>query len=98
MKAIPRDNITDKLDTVVCAKHFLTNFSVVKVKRREKPKDPPSILENLSKGLLSTPPLNRSATKATRRLSSEKDELSIFLEAHKASSFQSIWSRIDLME
>ena len=24
MKAIPRDNIPDKPDTVVCAKHFLT--------------------------------------------------------------------------
>ena len=94
MKAIPRDNIPDKPDTVVCAKHFPPNFPVVKVKGRERPKDPPSIFENLPKSLLPTPPppkrLTTKATSSSRRLSSEKDELSIFLEADKISSFQSI--------
>ena len=73
---------------------FHLNFLVVKVKGRERPKDPPSIFENLPKSLLPTPPppkrLTTKATSSSRRLSSKKDELSIFLEADKISSFQCI--------
>ena len=91
MKAIPRDNIPDKPDTFVCAKHFPPNFPVVKVKGKERLKDPLSIFENLPKSLLPTPPppkrLTTKATNSSRRLSSEKDELSILLEADKISSF-----------
>ena len=43
MAAIPRDNIPDQNDTVVCIKHFPENVSVVKVKGRERSKDSPSI-------------------------------------------------------
>ena len=34
IKAIPRDNIPDNPETVVCAKHFPAGFEVVKVKGR----------------------------------------------------------------
>ena len=40
IKAIPRDNIPDKHDTVVYAKHFPSNFKVVKVRGRERPQYP----------------------------------------------------------
>jgi hypothetical protein len=92
MKAIPRDNIPDKPDTVVCAKHFPPNFAVVKVKGRERPSEPPSIFKNLPKSLLPTPPpLKRSTNKATSASRSIKeDELSKFLEADKFSSLQNL--------
>ena len=56
IKAIPRDNIPDREDTVVCANHFPVNFEVVKVKGKERPNNPPSIFDNIKKSLIPTPP------------------------------------------
>ena len=40
MKAIPRDNIPDSADTVVCIKHFPDGFETVSVTGRLRPKKP----------------------------------------------------------
>ena len=62
IKAILRDNIPDRSDTVVCAKHFPSGFPVIKVKGRERPRDPPSIFDNIPKSLLPTPPPPKQRT------------------------------------
>ena len=64
IRAIPRDNIPDKPDTVVCAKHFPVGFEVVKKKGKFRPKNPPSIFENIPMSLIPTPlPPKRLTTK-----------------------------------
>ena len=96
IKAIPRDNIPDREDTVVFANHFPVNFEVVKVKGRERPKNPPRIFDNLPKSLIPTPlSLKRKTTKASSSTRSLKeDELGAFLEQDKINSFGSICASI----
>ena len=56
IKAIPRDNIPDHPNTVVCVKHFLPDFPVLKIKGKSRPKDPLSVSENIPTGLIPIPP------------------------------------------
>ena len=90
IKAIPRDNIPDKSDTVVCARHFPPDFPVIKVKGRERPQDPPSIFEGIPKSLLPTPPPPKRRTlKAESSVRSVKeDELLKFTELDRIDSFE----------
>ena len=98
IKAIPRDNIPDREDTVVCANHFPVNFEVVKVKGKERPKNPPSIFDNIKKSLIPTPPpAKRKTTKASNSIRTLKeDELGAFLKNDKIDSFESICASISL--
>ena len=95
-KAIPRDNIPDKKDTVVCAKHFPPNFPVVKVKGRERPRDPPSIFDNIPKSLIPTPPppKRKTVTSESSVRSVKKDELSTFLKQDKIDNFENLCQSI----
>ena len=43
IKAIPRDNIPDSPNTVVCVKHVPPGFPVLKIKRKSRLRDPQSI-------------------------------------------------------
>ena len=43
MKAISPDNRPDSANTVVCIQHFPDGFETVSVKRRLRPKIPPSV-------------------------------------------------------
>ncbi|GFN93906.1 THAP domain-containing protein 11 [Plakobranchus ocellatus] len=51
-KAIPRDNILDHPNTVVCIKHFPEEFETISVTGSLRPKHPPSIFCNLPKSLI----------------------------------------------
>ncbi|GFO10252.1 hypothetical protein PoB_003675700 [Plakobranchus ocellatus] len=60
-KAIPRDNIPDHPNTVVCIKHFPEGFETVSVKGSLRSKHLPSTFCNLPKSLIPTPaPLART--------------------------------------
>ncbi|XP_012555511.2 THAP domain-containing protein 2-like [Hydra vulgaris] len=98
IKAIPRENIPDKHDTVVCAKHFPPNFQVIKVKGRERPRDPPSVFEQIPKSLVPTPPPEkRTTTKSKSSVRSIKeDELSKFEELYKINSFENFCNSLSL--
>ena len=64
-KAIPRDNIPDSLETVVCEKHFPPGYATVKAGGRERPKDPPSIFPGIPSSMIPTPPpVPRAAKRA----------------------------------
>lgn len=80
IKAIPRDNIPNTPNTVVCIKHFPEDFETVSVKGRLRPKDPPSIFPNVPKSLIPTPPpLPRSTTKSSSTVRCHQpDELDEF--------------------
>ena len=75
MKAIPRDNIPDNVNTVVCIKHFPDGFETVSVKGRLRPKKDP--FSNLPKSLIPTPvPLTRTTCKSSSSVRSvESDQL-----------------------
>ena len=95
MKAIPRDNIPDSADTVVCIKHFPDGFETVSVKGRLRPKNPPSIFSNLPKSLVPTPvPLARTTFRSSSSVRSvESDQLEEFLQKDIVS-FDSLCSRV----
>ncbi|GFO37602.1 THAP domaincontaining protein 5like [acyrthosiphon pisum] [Plakobranchus ocellatus] len=79
-KAIPRDNIPDHPNTVVCIKHFPEGFETVSVKGSLRPKHPPSIFCNLPKSLIPTPvPLARTTSKSSSSVRSvQNDELEAY--------------------
>ena len=92
LKSIPRDNIPDERDTVVGVKHFPLHFPVIKVKGRERPRDPPSIFDDIPKSLLPTspPPKRRTLRAESSTRSLKKDELSTFLEIDRIDSFHKL--------
>ena len=96
IKAIPRDNIPDSPHTVVCAKHFPSGFPDIKVRGNSRPRDPPSVFENIPKSLIPTPaPSKRPTTKATSSARSQKDdELSTFLLHDTISSFDTFCTNL----
>ena len=83
IKAIPRDNVPkNSNNTVICVKHFPVNFPVIKVKGRERPRDPPSIFNDIPKSLIpKKPPEKRKTVKAASSIRTLKeDELSEFFK------------------
>ena len=85
MKAIPRDNIPDSTNTVICIKHFPDGFETVSVKGRLRPKNPPSIFSNLPKSLVPTPvPLARTTFRSSSLVRSvESDQLEEYSQKGK---------------
>lgn len=66
-QAIPRDNIPDSTDTVVCEKHFPPGYEKIQSRGgRFRPKHPPSVFDNLPSSVVPTPPpKKRKTTKCT---------------------------------
>ena len=53
LASIPRDNIPDSKNTVVCECHWPSNYAAVTIRGKKRPADPPSIfnLLNAANGL-----------------------------------------------
>ena len=64
--AIPRDNIPQSLDTVVCARHWPANYEFVVYRGKKRPVHPPSVFPNIAPSLIPTPPSNPRTTIASR--------------------------------
>ena len=47
MNAIPRNNLPDSADTVVCERHFPPGYPTVTKFGHKRPRDPPSHVSNL---------------------------------------------------
>ena len=93
IKAIPRDNIPDSPNTVACVKHFPPGFPVLKKKGKSRPKDPPSVFENIPKSLIPTPPPPKRPTKkaaSSSRSEALYDDLSLFLKNDSIPSFETL--------
>ena len=56
VQAIPRENIPNSRDTVVCTRHFAGDFVMIMDYGQERPTDPPSIFDNIKPSLVPTPP------------------------------------------
>ena len=54
IQCIPRDNIPDNSNTVVCVKHFPEGYECIKVNGKYRPKNPPSIFPNIPSSMVPT--------------------------------------------
>ena len=55
LKVIPRANTPNHSDTVVCERHFPPGYETVFVMGKARPKDPPSIFNNLPSSVIPSP-------------------------------------------
>ena len=55
IKAIPRDNIPDSNNTVVCERYWPKNYATSKYRGKDRPIDPPSIIDCVKPSLVLTP-------------------------------------------
>ena len=95
-KAIPRDNIPDHPDTVICIKHFPDGFETVPVNGRTRPKNPPSIFPNVPQSQIPTPPPSaRTTSRSSASVRSvQKDQLEEFLQ-QDVVSFDLLCSHVE---
>lgn len=96
LSAIPRDNIPDHKDTVVCENHWPTGYETVVVFSKIRPKNPPSVFENIPKSMLPSPIFKRSTKNTSfESRSTVPDELQSFLAQDKIESFAAFKSDIN---
>ena len=100
LRSIPRENIPDNNNTVVCEKHWPPNFETVVVYGKTRPKDPPSVFHCVNPSQIPTAPSKPRST--TRALLSSRaslpDELSTFLDQDKIDSFDDLREKVGTKE
>ena len=84
-KSIPRDNIPTHPDTVVCAAHWPRNFEYIVVRKKIRPKNPPSKFDEVKPSMIPTPPPKPRTTKKAHASNRNilPDELASFVESDK---------------
>ena len=92
LAAIPRDNISDTDETIVCERHWLENYSKVFVFGKPLPANPPSVFPGIPKSQI---PTQANLPRTTKKTSSESrnvipDESSAFNEKGTISSFEEL--------
>ena len=96
MKIIPRDNIPDNPNTVLCERHFPTDYETVTVFGRKRPRHPPSIFNCVKQSLIPTTPApsrpTSKACSASRNIL--EDQMIEFLEKDKIKSFDDLSERM----
>ena len=55
-KVIPRENIPDSPDTVVCERHWPPNYEYTVYRGKRRPVNPPSIFTDVPASMIPTPP------------------------------------------
>ena len=93
---IPRDNIPDHKDTVVCNRHFPPNFETIVIHGRERPRYPPSIFSCVKPSLVPTPAPKQRHTKIAFSSSRNvlPDELDAFRKMDSIQSFDDLKKEI----
>ena len=80
---IPRDNIPDHPDTVVCSQHWPADTPMIKFYGKLRPKNPPSIFPGIPKSMIPTPPPDQRKTTTQKTLPSNRniipDEIDLFM-------------------
>ena len=96
IQVIPRDNIPDRPDTVVCERHWIKPYPIVIYYGKPRPRDPPTEFDCVKKSLTPTPPPLPRTTKSAlpSKRSVQGDELSTFLEKDKIHSLEQIQQNI----
>ena len=76
MAVIPRDNIPDKKDTVVCKRNWPVGYFLSKDYGKERPRDPPSVFTCVKPSLIPSPSGCLRSHAKSRNI--QPDELSAF--------------------
>jgi len=96
LASIPRDNIPNSKDTVVCARHWPPNYAEVTIRGKKRPKDPPSVFDCVKQSCRPTaPPPPRPTIKAlsaSRQI--EIDPIKDFEEIDVIKQFDEIKQKI----
>ena len=96
IKMIPRDNIPDNPNTVICERHFPSGYETITVFVRKRLHHPPSIFDCVKPSLMPStpaPPRPTSQACSTSRNIIE-DEMKEFLEMDKIKSFNYLCERV----
>ena len=95
-KAIPRDNIPESPDTVVCRRHWPANYEFTIVRGKIRPINPPSIFKELPPSLLPTPPSKPRPTSAACPTSRNvlPDEHNAFQKADVIKTFGELQNKL----
>ena len=95
-KAIPKDNIPESPDTVVCSRQWPANFEFTIVRGKIRPVSPPSIFKELSPSLIPTPPSKPRPTTAACPSSRNvlPDEHNAFQEAAVVKTFGKLQNKL----
>ena len=95
-KAIPMDNIPDSPNTVVCERHWPSNYEYTVYRGKRRPVHPPSIFSDVPPSMIPTPPPKpRSTTivcSSTRNIL--PDQQSKFHEVYVIKSFGELKSKL----
>lgn len=97
LSAIPRDNIPDTKNTVICEQHWPENYPKVCHHGKLRPLNPPSIFNCVSKSLVPTTPSTSRCTEkahAESRRIQNMDELSSFNEQDIIPNFEHLVENI----
>ena len=90
---IPRDNVPDTNNTVVCERHWSKNYSTVTDYGKLRPRDAPSVFDCIKPSLVPTVPM--PLRKTSKSLNSvrwqEEDELAIFNSQEKIESINVLY-------
>ena len=97
IQAIPRENIPDKADTVVCEQHFPPGYPTIIKHGKKRPREPPSVFKCVKPSLVPTKPAPcRPTSRASSSIRSViPDEMEKFIEADKIDNFQHLNSKLN---
>lgn len=91
LSIIPRDNIPNHKDTVICERHWPEGYAKIKFYGKERPRDPPSVFENIPPSLLRTkssiPRPRETVNTSSSVRSILPDEISAFEEQDNIKDF-----------
>ena len=97
INAIPRDNIPDGKDTVICERHFAPGYATVVVNGRKRPKYEPTVFSCVKPRLVPTcQPPRRKTTKASSDARNVlPDEMEMFLKQEQIPTFECLTSKME---
>ena len=79
LASIPRDNIPDSKNTVVCERYWPSNYAAVTIRGKKRPADPPSIFNCVKRSQWPTAPpppwQTRKALSVTRRIDIDQQKV-----------------------
>ena len=97
LASIPRDNIPDSKNTVVCERHWPSNYAAVTIRGKKRPADPPSIFNCVKRSQWPTAPppprQTRKALSVTRRI--DIDQQKVLDKVDIIKEFAEIKEKID---
>ena len=95
-KIIPRDNLPDNKNTVVCERHWPQNYPTILDYGKLRPKDPPSVFECVKPSLVPTiPPAPRNSSKTLcENRNKKEDELAAFDKQDKLENIDILKDKV----